>query len=156
MRLLISLFIFGASFATAADTIDHYMNIFNNIPKMEMKADPQAHAWARSARNILILADESIAETLVQGNELAKNQGKPLFCLPSNIKLTAETLHDIILRTYNNISSQQSDKDKMTVSQIAWLGVMQNYPCQSQAAPSLGFKNEDQAMQHLEAAGLKK
>ncbi|MGQ3887897.1 phosphatase [Legionella sp. CNM-1927-20] len=157
MRFLISLFALGASFYTTADTINHYMNIFNNIPKMQMKADPQAQAWARSARNILILADESIAETLAQGNELAKNQGRPFFCLPTGTNLTAETLHDIIIQTYNSLSSQQSDKNKMTVSQIAWLGVMQKYPCQQQpAAASLGFNNQNPAMQHLETTDLEK
>ncbi|STX27872.1 phosphatase [Legionella beliardensis] len=151
MRFLISLLILGVPFYTTADTINHYINIFNNIPKMEMKADPQAQAWARSARNILTLTDESIAETLVQGNELAKGQGKPLFCLPGGINLNAKTLHDIILRTYNGISSQQSDKDKMTVSQIAWLGVVQAYPCHStQAPPGLGFNKQNQTMQHIE------
>ncbi len=156
MRFLISFFFLGISFYTAADTINHYMNIFNNIPKMQMKADPQAQAWARSARNILVLADESIAETLAQGNELARNQGRPFFCLPTGTNLTAEALHDIIVQTYNSLSSQQSDKNKMTVSQIAWLGVIQKYPCQKQTAPSLGFNNQNPAMQHSETALLDK
>nr|WP_084273785.1 phosphatase [Legionella fairfieldensis] len=119
------------------------MNISNNIPQMEMKADPQAQAWARSARNVLSINDESIAETLIQANELAKSQGKPLFCLPPNVTLNSVTLNGIILQTYKEISSQQSDKDKMTVSQVAWLGVTKNYPCQPQ-------QNTNPAeMQHL-------
>ncbi|WP_370569075.1 phosphatase [Legionella sp. PL877] len=107
------------------------MNISNNIPQMEIKADPQAQAWARSARSVLIITDESIAETLLQANELAKAQGKALFCLPPGTALNAITLNGIILQTYREISSQQSDKDKMTVSQVAWLGVTKKYPCQT-------------------------
>ncbi|RMX01924.1 hypothetical protein [Legionella jordanis] len=111
--------------------MDHYMSISNSIPQMEMKADPQAQAWARSARNVLAIADESIAETLLQANEAAKAQGKPLFCLPSGVSLNAIILNGIILETYREISSQQSDKDKMTVSQVAMLGVAKKYPCQA-------------------------
>lgn len=131
MRFLIGFLFVFYSILGSADTMDHYMNISNNIPQMEMKADPQAQAWARSARNVLIIADESIAETLTQANELAKSKGSPLFCLPVGTSLSATSLNEIILQTYREISSQQSDKDKMTVSQVAWLGVTKRYPCQN-------------------------
>ncbi|CEK09580.1 hypothetical protein [Legionella hackeliae] len=133
MRALILLSFLLCAFGSQADTMDHYMNISNSIPQMEMKADPQAQAWARSARNVLIITDESIAETLLQANELAKSQGKSLFCLPPGTALNAITLNGIILETYRTISSQQSDKDKMTVSQVAWLGVTKKYPCEGDA-----------------------
>src|SRR6476660_8120015 len=112
-----------------ADTIDNYMKIANNIPQMEIKADAQSQAWARSAHHVLTITCESIAETILQANEVAKNQGKPIFCLPQGTNLDAAMLNDLIQKTYKNLSSQQSDKDKMTVSQIAWMGVNQNYPC---------------------------
>jgi uncharacterized protein YecT (DUF1311 family) len=113
-----------------ADTINNYMNIANNIPQMEIKADPQAQAWARSARHVLTITCESIAETIIQANDTAKSQGKPLFCLPADIQLNPVVLNDLIQQTYKELSSQQSDKDKMTVSQIAWLGVNKRYPCE--------------------------
>ncbi len=131
-RVFFLLFLFISGYIQA-DTIDNYMSIASNIPQMEMKADQQSQTWARSARNVLIITDETIAETLIQANELAKSQGKPLFCLPANTKLDAATLNLIIQQTYKDISSQQSDKDKMTVSQIAWLGVVKKFPCQQQA-----------------------
>jgi hypothetical protein len=132
MRHLIILLFLFCSCNLQADTIDNYMNISGNIPQMEMKADQQSQAWARSARNVLTITSESIAETLMQTNEIAKSQGKPLFCLPSGTSLDAGELHNIIQQTYKDISSQQSDKDKMTVSQIALLGVSKKYPCQQQ------------------------
>ena len=116
-----------------ADTINNYMSIANNIPQMEIKADPQAQAWARSAHHVLTITCESIAETMIQANETAKSQGKPIFCLPAGTQLNSVTLNDLIQQTYKEISSQQSDKDKMTVSQIAWLGVSKRYPCQTNA-----------------------
>jgi hypothetical protein len=112
-----------------ADTIEHYMNIANRIPQMEIKADAQSQTWARSARIVLDIASEGIAETLLQANEVAKNQGKPLFCLPAGIQLNAALLGNLIQQTYNGLSSQQSDKNTMTVSQVAWLGVSKTYPC---------------------------
>lgn len=114
-----------------ADTINNYMNIANNIPQMEIKADPQAQAWARSARHVLTITCESIAETLVQANETAKSHGKPIYCLPAGKQLNSITMNEIIQQTYKELSSQQSDKDKMTVSQIALLGVSKYFPCNS-------------------------
>ncbi len=147
-RLFILLFI-AASLSAHADTIENYINIYNGIPKMEMKADPQSQAWARSARNVLSITSETIAETLLQANDLAKNQGKPLFCLPIGVQLNAPTMNDLIVQAYRSNPSQQGDKDKMTVSQIAWLAVTQSYPCQS--GPSSPFKafSGSQTMQHV-------
>ena len=130
MRLLFIVFsvFYGV---THADTIDNYMKIANNIPLMEMKADAQAQAWARSARHVLTITCESIAETLIQANDSAKQQGHPLFCLANGMQLNPIVMNELIQQTYKEISSQQSDKDKMTVSQIALLGVSKKYPCQA-------------------------
>lgn len=147
--LLCTLFLLS-SFITKADTIDHYVSISNQIPQMEMKADPQAQAWARSARSVLTVTNESIAETLLQANELATAQGHSLFCPPAGTVLNAATLNDIILQTYRSISSQQSDKDKMTVSQIAWLGVAKSWPCQQQTSQNVfSGMAPTQPMQHM-------
>lgn len=150
MRLLLGTLLMVSSFYTRADTMEHFMNVSNQIPQMEMKADPQSQAWARSARNILIITNESIAETLTQANELAKNQGNPLFCLPFGATLDATTLNGIILQTYRDISSQQSDKNKMTISQVAWLGVTKTYPCQTTVTnTSVAQANQSAPMQHM-------
>lgn len=118
------------SVSVHADTINNYMDIANNIPQMEIKADPQAQAWARSARHVLTITAESIAETLMQANEAAKIQGKAIFCLPQGVQLNSITMNELIQQTYKEISSQQSDKNMMTVSQVALLGVSKHYPCQ--------------------------
>ncbi len=128
MRRIIFILLAG-SIQASADTIDHFMNIVNNIPQMEMKADPQSQAWARSARNILALTSESIAESLMLANESATRAGRPLFCLPSSGVLSADSVNNLIQQTYREISSQQSDKNKMTVSQVALLGISKQYPC---------------------------
>lgn len=144
MRILIIIFMFFSN-CLKADTIKNYMNIANNIPQMEIKADPQAQAWARSARHVLTITCESIAETMLQANDIAKNQGNPIFCLPPNAALNALTVCELIQQTYKEISSQQSDKDAMTVSQVAWLGASKQYPCQQNTTA----KNE---MAHVSAA----
>lgn len=130
MRLLFIACMLICGFS-AADTIENYMKIANNIPVMEMKADAQAQAWARSARHVLTITCESIAETLIQANEVATHQGKPLFCLTSGVQLNPVSMNELIQQTYKNISSQQSDKNKMTVSQIALLGMNKQYPCRA-------------------------
>lgn len=129
-----------------ADTIDHYMNIANNIPKMEMKADQQSQAWARSARNILILTSESIVESLLLANQAAGEHGAPLFCPPQGAKLDAESINNLIQKTYQESSSQFSDKNRMTVSQVALLGLKKQYPCENQSNNTL-----PKQMEHVSA-----
>lgn len=133
MRIFLIGFMFLAH-TVNADTIKSYMEIANNIPQMEVKADPQAQAWARSAHHVLTITCESIAETMTQANELAQRQNNPMFCLPPGVQLDSAKLNNLIQQTYKEISSQQSDKDSMTVSQVAWLGVAKQFPCQSNAA----------------------
>ena len=38
-------------------------------------------------------------------------------------------MNELIQQTYSEISSQASDKNKMTVSQVALLGIEKRYPC---------------------------
>ncbi len=118
-----------SSCITYSDTIDHYMKIVQSVPKMAMRADPRSQAWARSARNILILTSESVGESLTLANEAATHQGTPLFCLPPTVRLNGVMMNELIQQTYRDISSQRSDKDKMTVSQVALIGVTKLYPC---------------------------
>lgn len=126
------LIIVGAALCLPAfsDTIDHYMNIANNIPQMELKADLQAQAWARSARTVLVLACDSVNDTLMLANDNAKAKGAPLFCLPAGTQISPDSLNELIQQTYKE--SQQNDKDKLTVSQVALMGLMKKYPCASQ------------------------
>jgi hypothetical protein len=114
-----------------ADTIDHYINIATSIPKMEMKADSQSQSWARSARNVLNITNETIAETLTQVNQESIRNGKPLFCLSPGKVLNSDVIASILLNTYNSIASQPAEKDKMTISQVAWLGVNKEFPCKN-------------------------
>lgn len=146
MRRIIFLLLMTAN-SLYADTIDHYMNIVNNIPQMEMKADPQSQAWARSARNILALTSESIAESLTLANEAAARSGQPLYCLTSNTPLSSDEINNLIQQTYREISSQESDKNKMTVSQVALLGLRKKYACSSQQ--TLTSEKFNQSLQHV-------
>ena len=130
LRIIFILFMTSA--CANADTIDHYMNIVNSIPQMEMKADPQSQAWARSARNILALTSESVAESLVLANETATSAGKPFYCLTAGVQLSGDEMNNLIQQTYREISSQESDKNKMTVAQVALIGLRKKYPCPSQ------------------------
>ncbi len=145
MRLLFTFFTLLYTTIMHADTIDNYMKIANNIPVMEMKADPQAQAWARSAHHVLNITSESIAETLIQANDIATQQGAPIFCLAKGVELTPMMMNSLIQQTYKDLSSQQSDKNKMTVSQMAFLAVSKQYPCQGMNKVA----RVQQAMPHL-------
>lgn len=121
----------SAWLSSHADTMDHYMGIVNNIPKMEIKADGQAQIWAKSARNVVLLTCESVAESLVIANASASQQGHPLFCLPATVSLDSDMLHTLVQQTYNDLSTMGTDKAKLTVSEVALIGLRKNYPCGS-------------------------
>lgn len=124
----------GVAVNCSADTIDHYMNIVTNLPQMEMKADSDSQAWARSARNILMLTSETIAESLILANMEATKQGAPLFCLPLEKKLSNGEINEIIKNAYNTIpATQGNDRNNMTVSQVALIGMQKNYPCKKKS-----------------------
>lgn len=126
MRKLLTLLLCVLSCCCFADTIGNYMNIAENIPRMEMKADAKAQAWARSARNIIVITDESIAQTITAINEMATQQGRPLFCMKQ--PLNATSLDGIIRETYQQLSSQK-EVTKLTISQVALIGLQKKYPC---------------------------
>ena len=77
----------------------------------------------------------------------AAGLGVPLFCLPSGQLLDATKMSIIIGNTYQSISSQQSDKNSMTISQIAWLGVQREYPC-TKKSPLPGSQAQEMAHMH--------
>ena len=153
MRFIL-LFLFSLT-CVYADTIDRYMHIVDNIPKMEMTAEPDAHIWVRSARNVLNLTSESIFETLMLANKTVTLRGIPLFCIPGGTTIDAAGLNQLIQHTYRNISSPESEKNKMTVSEVALLGLTQKYPCTQQGlaatqTPVTAITSSSQ-MQHASA-----
>lgn len=128
MKRILLFLLIGTS-CVQADTIDHYMSIASNIPQMEIKADPQSQAWARSARNILALTTESIYESLALANESATKHGNPIYCMPQGTTFNGTMLNDLIQQTYRDMSTPQQEKDKLTVSQVALIGIAKQYPC---------------------------
>jgi len=143
--ILTGLFVLSPS---QADTMEHFMHIATSLPQMEMKADSQAQAWARSARNILELTSESVYESLTAANVNATRTGNPLFCLPNGTTLSPTQMSTLIQSTYQNLPSQQSDKEKMSVSQVALMGLSQTYPCTNnlRSRPRISIQHRGQSM----------
>ena len=130
-----------------SDSIANYQRISKSIPKMEIKADEQSQAWARSARHVLNITNESIAETLIAMNEEATKNGRPFFCLPKDQPLNAERLAQLI-----DEQNLPSASNKMTVSQIALEAVKKKYPCRSSSQNAYSSLSQTHAaMQHGEA-----
>lgn len=148
MRLITIVFTLFLSVPLWADSIQSYMKISNNIPQMEIKADAQSQAYARSARQVLTITSESIAETMIEANFIAKEHtGKSLFCLPAGTTLNAKLLDAIIKQSFSDQQSQQqpSSLDRESVSKIAWSGVLKKFPCDK------ATNNQTQQMSHLSA-----
>jgi hypothetical protein len=127
-KFIFSFFFFHSSFIFA-DSIAHFIGIAQNIPRMEMKADANSQAWARSARNILLLTGESIWESLKIANQNSAQLGNPLFCVPTEQNITAEKMFDLIQNTYQKLNLSVEDQNQMTVAQIALRGLEDQYPC---------------------------
>jgi hypothetical protein len=113
-----------------ADTILNYMTIANNIPTMSMKPDEQSQGWVRSAQRMLTLTDETLAQTVVAMNTVAAKQGHPIFCFPQGVLFDANTVHDIILKTYAELAKTQAALiSTMPISDVLMLGMVSRYSC---------------------------
>ncbi len=120
-----------------ADTIINYMTIANNIPVMAMKPDDQSQAWVRSAQRILTSTDETLSQTVVSMNTVAAKQGHPVFCFPQGILFDANTVHDIIQKTYTELmKTQGAALSGMTISDVLMLGMVSRYSCSPTPASS--------------------
>jgi hypothetical protein len=137
------------------DNIENYMNIATQIPQMQLKADPKAQSWAKSAQNVLLVSSESIAESIRFMNQKASDKGIPFFCSPPGEDISPALVDAVIQQTYKELSSQSSQVLNMTVSEVALIGLQKKYPCkQAPAAPSQFSFGQAQPMQaHVSAEG---
>ena len=136
MRLLLIIITLFHCLIAQADSIASYMKIANNIPKMEIQADPKSQALARSSRNVLIITTEAIAETMLQANDIAKQKGAPLFCLPKGMKLDASSMDALIKKGAQKLRVSAKEQSSISVSKIAWDEVISEYSCQNKIAMS--------------------
>lgn len=136
IRYICAIVLLCTGLAAYADTIASYMTIANNIPTMELKPDEQSQAWARSARNILISTNETIAQTMLFMNAIAVKQGHPIFCMPDQTTIDAKMLDEVIRKTYYEIEKKPGASQNMTVSEVAVVGMLARYPCNTPALPN--------------------
>lgn len=122
-----------------ADKIIKFMNVANSIPRMEMKPDANSQAWAKSARNILLLTAESIWESLYSANQANTQAGAALFCVAKQEDMNAEQMTDLIKDTYQHLSMSDDEKNQLSVAQVALIGLQQKYGCNSTGNRSQPF-----------------
>lgn len=149
MKKCFFLFCCLISIQALADNLANYMDIENKIPSMQMKTDIKSHAWARSAKKILVLHDEAISECINEMNEFAKANGKPLFCLPNDKALTPEQMHLLILKAARGISDEE--KKHMSVAKAAIIALKQKYACVNHfnQANDASFGQDEEDGSHL-------
>ncbi len=126
LKILSGLILLVLSLGTYADTIGKYAKIAKSIPEMSLKADPQAQAWMRSAKSILAITDETVAQTIMAMNQLAKRQGRPLICLPDTKVIDGATVHDILA---SKIQGDVDENAPDTISNIVTQELLKTYPC---------------------------
>ena len=113
-----------------ADTIGKYAQIAKSIPEMSLKADPQSHAWARSARSILAITDETIAETINVMNQLATKHGTPLLCITQEKPLNAQVVHTVLAQLIQKLTPAQAAQ---SISESLLQQLQISYPCKTQS-----------------------
>ncbi len=136
MRTIFSIVFVLISFnqSAIADTLERYAGIANSIPKMALKADEKSQTWARSARSILAVTDETVAQTIMAMNALALQNGRPLICPPQNEKIDKDKIHSILK---DIISSPTASKEGMTISEAVIDKLKDQYPCRNQTTTAL-------------------
>lgn len=119
-----------------ADTLGKYAAIAKNIPSMELKADAQSQAWARSARSVLSVTDEAIAQSVVAMNIIALKNGKPLICAPADVKINTEMVHTLLTK---RIANMQLDDTNKNISSVVVTILTEQYPCNQTAQRQLNL-----------------
>ena len=119
-----------------ADTLGKYASIARNIPSMELKADAQSQAWARSARSVLGVTDEAIAQSVVAMNLLALKNGTPLICAPPETKIDTAMIHTILAK---HIASMPADDVSRSISEVVVTILTNQYPCHQTAKNMLNL-----------------
>lgn len=150
-RVLLALGMWVVNMVCHADTIGNYMHIRNQLPQMAVKAEPQAQAWVRSARNILATTDETILETIVIMNQMMGKGGKKMFCIPQGTQINAKHMDEIIEKAYVQLPEPESEKNKRSLSEVAILGMIDTYPCH--ASPAMAGHTNDSSEQQMVFAG---
>lgn len=153
MRPITTIIFFCAlliAISVSADTIDNYASISNHITTMEMKADRDAQTWARSARNVLAITNESIAETLTESNRIATSVGHPIFCLTKDATLDASTIKTLIEKSLKANPGLQNDPARPTISVVATNAVREAFPCKTNQPKNTEIFTAPTLMQHKE------
>ncbi len=109
-----------------ADTIGKYIGIAKSIPQARLKADPRAQAWAHSARTVLTVTDETIAQTIIAMQGLAKKHKLSLFCLPQGKSINTALINQLL--TGIAAAPNIIDPNK-TISEVVVEQLSQDYPC---------------------------
>lgn len=123
-----------------ADTLASYMDIEKQIPQMQLKADPKAHAWARSAKKIILMHDDAVCDSVNEMNLLAEAKGEAIFCMPNGEKVSSSQLHELILAYSNKVP--EGERKDISVAKVAILALKDRYSCGQSSATE--FKGEQE------------
>ena len=121
------------SLSISADTIEKYVGIAKSIPQSRLKADPKAQAWAHSARTVLDVTEETLAQTIVSMQALSLKQNSPIFCLPNGKSIDTGLVHQILEQSVARLASTDFNK---TISEVVVENLASAYPCNSAAKPT--------------------
>lgn len=119
-----------------ADTLGKYASIAKNIPSMELKADAQSQAWARSARSVLAVTDEAIAQSVVAMNSLGLKNGTPLICSPPDTQIDTSMIHNILSKYISTMAAEDANK---SISEVVVTILTNQYPCHQMARNRIGL-----------------
>ncbi len=127
---LITLLTLCFALTANADTIGRYAGIVKSIPETTLKADPKSQAWAHSARTILAVAEESIAETIFSLQSITNKMNRPLFCLPQGQAIDTALVHQLLAQIIQQLTPADENKN---LSDVVVTNIMSKYPCQEAA-----------------------
>lgn len=144
MKKLILTILLACITNSYADTLGKYASIANGIPPMQLKADEKSQAWARSAISILAVTDETIAQTILAMNELAKKSDQPIICPSASTGIDGDTIHALLKEIMLKMNTEDAQRN---ISEVVAKQLAVKYPCKnSQEAkfPAVAFQEHYQ------------
>ncbi len=124
MKTIIAFIFLFLSASTFATPMGYYIYLKNSIPTIEKNYQRMS-----CKKKIIAAMDESMIETIMFMQTESEHNKKPIFCIPKDTKLDADTIKKVMLHEYEANSLPEDQKVSMPAAAFAIIGLHRKYHC---------------------------
>lgn len=126
-----------------AASMGSYINLMHGINQLEHSPDKATckKEVIDLSKEMISAADQTIAETIMLMIAESARDKNPIFCVPKNFDLNADSVEHFIIRGYETSGLPLEKKQAMPAATFAILELHKKYPCPKKGKVHT-FKNE--------------